>query len=99
MDVGIPHTSASMKEELGGMSVSLPHVISQQVVMPEHIQSSLNTEDIHIDIKMPEMPQREAVSQIQQQQEQIFQRLNIGTSEQNLNTERGEETTTTGPRK
>jgi len=97
--VGIPHQTASLKEEIGGMSVSLPHIIGQQVVMPEHIQSSLNTEDIHINIKMPEIPQTEVISQAQQTQEQIFQYISTGISDQNVNTERGEETTTTGPRK
>ncbi|CAH1757454.1 5017_t:CDS:10 [Entrophospora sp. SA101] len=86
-DVNIPSSSASLKEELGGMTVSLPQVLGQGVVMPESIQSMLNTDDVKVDLETPEMPQMEGLKEGQQQQEQIFQ--NIGTGEQNLNTERG----------
>ena len=55
--------------------------------MPESIQNMLNTDDIKVDLEMPEIPQIESISQAQQQQEQIYQY--IGTGEQNLNTERG----------
>lgn len=93
-DISLPHSTASLKEELGGMTVPLPQGLGIGTIMPESIQSMLSTEDININIKMPEMPQAEVISQAQQQQEQIWQHLNIGTGEQNLNTERGGETST-----
>jgi len=89
MDISVPFSAAALKEELGGMTVSLPQGLGIGTILPESIQSMINTEDIKINLETPELPQAVGVSQVQQQQEQIIQYINTG--EQNLNTERGTE--------